>query len=470
MPELYFFSSREGISVSGAAASFVSPRPFTTREGLEFVLEKFFSTPLGTERYALIYAGSSDLKASAGAAFRMAQAASDAGAALLYSDYYLEKDGVRKLVPNADYSLGSVREDFGTGPLLLLSEEAVSKISDVGRYQYAALYDLRLRLSDGCVMHLNEALYEVSETDSRLSGEKQFDYVNPRNREAQIEFEAAFTEQLKRIGAWLPPVREKISFDDGGDFPCEASVIIPVRNRAKTIADAIGSALRQKADFAFNVIVADNFSDDVTGEIVESFAAEDPRVIHLVPPAPGLNIGGCWNLAIDDPRCGRFAVQLDSDDLYQDSDVLQRIIDGFYEKGCAMLIGSYSMTDFDLNPLPPGLIDHAEWTDENGHNNALRINGLGAPRAFYVPVLRRLRFPDVSYGEDYALGLRISRSYRIGRIFDSLYLCRRWGGNSDAALDIAAVNRNNAYKDKLREIEIRARRQLSAADTRRSFE
>ena len=283
------------------------------------------------------------------------------------------------------------------------------------------------------------------------------------NREVQIEMEQAFTAHLKAIGAWLPPVKKIVDFSTGEDFHYEASVIIPVKNRVKTIADAVRSVLAQKTDFRYSLLVVDNHSDDGTSDILERFAAENENVFHIIPQTKQLKIGGCWNLAVCDESCGRFAVQLDSDDLYQDENTLQRIVDKFREGHCAMVIGSYTMTNFELDTIPPGLIDHAEWTDGNGHNNALRINGLGAPRAFYTPVLRKIGLPDTSYGEDYAVGLRICREYKIGRIFDSLYLCRRWGGNSDAALDIAAVNANNAYKDKLRLVEIEARKKINAA-------
>ena len=157
-----------------------------------------------------------------------------------------------------------------------------------------------------------------------------------------------------------------------------------------------------------------------------------------------------------DEHCGRFAIQLDSDDLYINHHVLQRIVDTFHEHQCAMVIGSYKMVNFKLEEIPPGIIDHKEWTPDNGRNNALRVNGLGAPRAFYTPLLRQIRIPNVSYGEDYATALAISREYRI---YEPLYLCRRWEGNSDADLNIQRVNANNYYKDKIRMIEILARQQ-----------
>lgn len=373
--------------------------------------------------------------------------------AMLYSDCW--KDGV--LTPTADYQNGSVRDDFNFGSAMLLRSSALKEIT-LPKLKYAALYFLRLHLSINYdITRLNEPLYMVSENDTRLSGAKNFDYVNPRNREVQIEMEHAFTLYAKRINAFLQPSFRSIDLKEGS-FKCEASVVIPVRNRERTIEDAVRSVFRQQTQFAFNILVVDNHSTDNTSAILENLAKEDSRLIHIIPESHTLGIGGCWNRAIDDTRCGRFAVQLDSDDLYEDEHVLQTIVDAFYEQNCGMLVGSYTITDGNMNPIPPGLIDHREWTDENGRNNALRINGLGAPRAFFTPLLRSIHFPNTSYGEDYAMGLRISREYRIGRIYKSLYLCRRWEGNSDAALSVERVNANNAYKDKLRTIELAARK------------
>ncbi|MFZ4583389.1 MAG: glycosyltransferase family 2 protein, partial [Paludibacter sp.] len=300
-------------------------------------------------------------------------------------------------------------------------------------------------------------LYAEVETDTRKSGEKLFDYVDPKNRAVQIEMEAACTAHLKKIGAFLEPQFTQIEFDKG-EFPVEASVIIPVRNRVKTIDDAIRSVLSQKTNFAFNLIVVDNFSNDGTSEIIEEIAKTDNRLIHIIPNRSDLGIGGCWNAGVDSPLCGKFAVQLDSDDIYENENTLQKIVDAFYAQNCAMVIGSYTMTNFKMETIPPGLIDHKEWTPENGRNNALRINGLGAPRAFYTPVLREIKVPNTSYGEDYALGLAISREYQIGRVYDSVYMCRRWDENSDAALDVVKMNGHNFYKDKIRTIELKARK------------
>ena len=326
------------------------------------------------------------------------------------------------------------------------------------------MYDLRLRLSrKGDIVRLPEYLYTVDETDFRKSGEKQFDYVNPAQREVQVEMEQACTAHLHAIGAKLAPRTRSIELEAGG-FPVEASVVIPVKDRSGTIADAVGSALRQQTDFPFNVIVVDNHSTDGTTAVLQELARTSPLLVHHIPASRELGIGGCWNEAIEHPRCGKFVVQLDSDDLYSDEHTLQTIVDAFYREKCAMVIGSYRMVNFRLEEIPPGVIAHREWTAENGHNNALRINGLGAPRAFYTPVVRSIGFPNVSYGEDYAVALAVSREYRIGRIFDALYLCRRWDGNSDAALDVAKQNAYHFYKDKIRTLELKARMRMNISE------
>ena len=339
-------------------------------------------------------------------------------------------------------------------------KRAINEIEAEKEYQHSALYALRLALSRyGELTHIREFLYTETEIDLRKSGEKQFDYVDPRNRQVQIEREEVFTRHLKKIGAYLKPGMMTVDLKEG-EFSHEASIIIPVRNRARTINDAIRSVLEQETSFPFNLIIIDNHSTDGTSEIIEQYK-NDNRVIHLIPERTDLGIGGCWNLGINHPQCGRFAIQLDSDDLYSSPHTVQTIVDKFYKEQCAMVIGSYRMTDFTLQTLPPGVIDHKEWTDENGHNNALRINGLGAPRAFFTPLLRKIRVPNTSYGEDYALGLAFSRQYRIGRIYDVLYLCRRWEGNSDAALSIEKINQNNNYKDSLRTLEIKLRQAMN---------
>lgn len=397
------------------------------------------------------------------AAERMLRAAIYTGAAMVYSDYHTVSNGKREHHPVIDYQEGALRDDFDFGSVILMRTDLIKEYasSQTADYKYAGLYALRLWLSTkGDIFHLNETLYTEEELDTRDSGERQFDYVNPRNREVQVEMERAATAHLASIGA-LVDANDYISPDfHEQEFSIEASVVIPVYNREKTIRDAVISALTQKTTFEFNVIVVDNHSTDSTTAILNEYK-DNPRLIHIIPERDDLGIGGCWNVAIDSIHCGRFAVQLDSDDLYSTDRTLQQIVDAFYKQKAAMIVGSYRICDFNLKTLPPGLIDHREWTPENGMNNALRINGLGAPRAFFTPILRQLRFPNTSYGEDYALGLAFSRRYRIGRIYDELYLCRRWGGNSDAALSIARQNANNLYKDRLRTMELRARRRTN---------
>lgn len=393
---------------------------------------------------------------------RFLRTADDTGAVMVYSDHYSLEEGALTKHPAIDYQAGSLRDDFDFGSLWLIKSQALlDYVAQTDRvdYQYAGLYDLRLYLSrKGEIFHLNEYLYTEAELDTRKSGEKQFDYVNPRNREVQIEMERACTAHLEKVGAIVDTNFYRQPDFDEQDFACEASVVIPVFNREKTIADAVKSALSQKTNFPYNVIVVNNHSTDSTGEILDSI--DDERLIQIVPSRTDLGIGGCWNVAVNSDHCGKFAVQLDSDDLYSSPKTLQKIVDAFHEQKAAMIIGSYRMCDFNLNTLPPGLIDHKEWTEDNGCNNALRINGLGAPRAFFTPLVRQIQFPNTSYGEDYALGLAFSRRYRIGRIYDELYLCRRWGGNSDAALSVERVNANNLYKDRLRTMELKARQQM----------
>lgn len=393
---------------------------------------------------------------------RFLRVADDTDAVMVYADHYKMVEGKMEKHPVIDYQSGSLRDDFDFGSLWCIKAQALADYiaqPDREEYQFAALNDLRLYLSRvGEIFHLNEFLYSEAELDTRKSGEKQFDYVNPRNREVQIEMEKACTQHLGKVGALIDTTFYRQPDFGEQDFEYEASVIIPVFNREKTVADAVKSALGQKANFKFNVIVVNNHSTDRTGEILDELKADN--MIQIVPERTDLGIGGCWNEAINSSFCGKFAVQLDSDDLYSSPKTLQKIVDAFYKQKAAMIIGSYRMCDFDLNTLPPGLIDHKEWTDENGCNNALRINGLGAPRAFFTPLVRQIQFPNTSYGEDYALGLAFSRRYRIGRIYDELYLCRRWGGNSDAALSVEKVNANNLYKDRLRTMELKARQHL----------
>ena len=414
--------------------------------------------------FTLICTQVQDLEFGYMALERMCDYLSAPQCSMVYADHYKTIKGERTPHPVIDYQLGSVRDDFDFGSLLMFRTDylkrAINEIEAEKEYQHSALYALRLALSRyGELTHIREFLYTETEIDLRKSGEKQFDYVDPRNRQVQIEREEVFTRHLKKIGAYLKPGMMTVDLKEG-EFSHEASIIIPVRNRARTINDAIRSVLEQETSFPFNLIIIDNHSTDGTSEIIEQYK-NDNRVIHLIPERTDLGIGGCWNLGINHPQCGRFAIQLDSDDLYRSPHTVQTIVDKFYKEQCAMVIGSYRMTDFTLQTLPPGVIDHKEWTDENGHNNALRINGLGAPRAFFTPLLRKIRVPNTSYGEDYALGLAFSRQYRIGRIYDVLYLCRRWEGNSDAALSIEKINQNNNYKDSLRTLEIKLRQAMN---------
>lgn len=409
--------------------------------------------------YCLIYTKSTPLELGQFALERLLQTAEDTKAGMVYCDYHQMLDGKRKDIPTIDYQIGSVRDDFNFGSLMLFSSSALQETTKRmnKHYHFAGLYDLRLKLSQkNIIFHLNEYLYTEEENDNRKSGEKQFDYVDPKNRAMQLEMEQVCTEHLKAIGAYLNPVFKTIDISEES-FATEASVIIPVRNRVKTIEDAIQSVFSQETSFAFNLIIIDNHSTDGTSELIKKYAAKDKRLLHIIPERKDLGIGGCWNKGVQHEACGRFAVQLDSDDVYSSPHTLQLIVDTFHREQCAMVIGSYTMTDFSMQTIAPGLIDHKEWTAENGRNNALRINGLGAPRAFFTPLLRRIKVPNTSYGEDYALGLRISRHYQIGRIYESIYLCRRWDENSDAALDINKINAYNSYKDKLRSIEILAR-------------
>ena len=411
-----------------------------------------------TADFVLLYTKYSTLELGMFALDRMTMLAEDSAAGMVYADHYQVKDGKQANAPVIDYQYGSLRDDFDFGSLLLFKAEALKEAAGrmTANYEFAGLYDLRLKLSQKeLLMHINEYLYSEVELDTRKSGEKIFDYVDPRNRGRQIEMEQACTEHLKEIGGYLKPEFEKIAFEKD-NFEYEASVIIPVRNRIRTIRDAIRSVLNQKTDFKFNLIIIDNHSTDGTSEAIDEFK-EDERLIHIIPERNDLGIGGCWNMGVHHEKCGKFAVQLDSDDVYKDENTLTTMVNAFYQQNCAMVVGTYMMTDFNMNMIAPGIIDHKEWTPENGRNNALRINGLGAPRAFYTPMLRKVKVPNTSYGEDYALGLNISRHYQIGRVYDVVYLCRRWDDNSDASLDVVKMNAHNLYKDRIRTWELQAR-------------
>ena len=409
--------------------------------------------------YVLLYTKYNTLEFGMFALERMVRIANDSAAGMVYADHYNVVGDTKSNAPVIDYQEGSLRNDFDFGSVLMFNaaafKNAAAKISK--EYEFAGLYDIRLKVTqEGAeLVHINEYLYSDVENDTRKSGEKIFDYVDPRNRGVQIEMEEACTDHLKVIGGYLAPEFKKIEFDKG-EFEYEASVIIPVRNRVRTIRDAIKSVLMQKTDFKFNLIVIDNLSTDGTTEAIDEFK-DDERLIHIIPERNDLGIGGCWNLGVHHPKCGKFAIQLDSDDVYKDENTLTTMVNAFYEQNCAMVVGTYMMTDFNMNMIAPGIIDHKEWTPENGRNNALRINGLGAPRAFYTPVLREVKVPNTSYGEDYALGLNFSREYQIGRVYDVVYLCRRWDDNSDASLDVVKMNGHNLYKDRIRTWELKAR-------------
>ena len=459
-----FIPSMSGEDISTTVESFSRSQSFTgvtilsgvslrTTETLRSIAEAV------SHKYVLLYTKDKPLEMGMFALDRVLTIAQDTGADMLYADHYRQmEDGTCQRHPLIECQKGALRDDFDFGSVLVFKASSFRRAvrSMTEDYEWGALYDLRLRMKR--IVHINEYLYTEIETDSRKSGEKQFDYVDPKNRAVQIEMEKVCTEHLKRIGAWLPPVFKDVDFDKGdAGFLVTASVVIPVYNRIRTVRDAVESALSQKCDFPYNVIVVDNHSTDGTTDLLAELSAKHDNLIHVIPAKYDLGIGGCWNLAVHHEQCGEFAVQLDSDDVYSGPDTLQKIVNAFRQQNCAMVVGTYQMTDFQMNPIPPGVIDHREWTEDNGRNNALRINGLGAPRAFWTPLLRTINLPNTSYGEDYALGLRISREYRIGRIYDVLYCCRRWEGNSDAALAVEKVNANNLYKDRIRTWELEAR-------------
>lgn len=416
----------------------------------------------GKGKYSLILTQDELLELGQNALERFYSVAENCDAGLVYSNYYEIKDGSRNQHPVIDYQFGSLRDDFNFGCLLFYNNSAIKDAVANSKhdYEYAGFYNLRLRISqEHTFVRIPEFLYTTIESDARKSGAKQFDYVNPKNRKVQIEMEEAVTEHLKEINAYLPPKFKEIKIKNG-EFKNEASVVIPVFNRLNTIGDAVDSVMKQKTDFKFNLIVVDNHSTDGTTEKLKEYVEKYENVVHIIPERKDLGIGGCWNVAVEDERCGKYSLQLDSDDIYADETTVQKIVETFQNEKCAMVIGSYKITDFDFKEIPPGLIDHKEWTPENGRNNALRINGLGAPRAFYTPLLREIKVPNVSYGEDYAVGLEVSRNYQIGRIYNSIYLCRRWEGNSDASLDIEKANAYNTYKDRVRTFEVMARQRM----------
>ncbi len=452
--KIYVVGDTEGLDVDGV--EILKADSLTSGKTMQLIAEKADSD------YVFIYTKTSALTLGQLALDRFLQIANDIQVGLVYSNFQAIKEGKVENCPVIDYQEGSLRDDFNFGSVLFYNANVLKEaVKDVdSTYKHAGLYALRLAMAARSeFMRVPEVLYTEEELDTRKSGEKIFDYVDPKNRAVQIEMEIACTEHLKRIGAYLEPKFANVAFDSE-NFKVEASVVIPVRNRVKTTEDAIKSVLAQKTDVDFNLIIVDNYSTDGTTEIIEKYAKVDDRIIHVIPERKDLGIGGCWNEAVSHEACGKFAIQLDSDDLYADETTIQRVVDAFYKENCAMVVGTYQMVNFDLEEIPPGIIDHKEWTPENGRNNALRINGSGAPRAFYTPVLRKNPIPNVNYGEDYALGLAISRKYQIGRIYDPIYLCRRWDDNSDASLDIEKMNAHNTYKDRIRTIELKARKLL----------
>jgi Glycosyl transferase family 2 len=419
-------------------------------------------------KYALIQVKRGEITPGQFFIERILTAAQNTSTGFVYSDFY-EQEGT-KLIPHPliDYQTGSIRDDFDFGSFVMIEKEALRKAAKSLKNdsKYSGFYSVRLAISrQSSIFRIPEFLYAVRKENRAKTGEKQFNYVDPRNRDVQIEMERSATEHLKKLKAFLSPGSKKLN-PGALKFDYEASVIIPVKNRERTIADSIASALDQKTSFKFNIIVVDNHSTDETTKILDEFSHNDKRVINIIPERRDLQIGGCWNEAIFHKLCGKFAVQLDSDDIYKDQGTLQKIVDKFYEERCGMVIGSYQLTDLDLSEVPPGIIDHREWSDNNGKNNALRINGLGAPRAFFTPLIRDIKFPNVSYGEDYSVVLAISRHYKVGRIYEPIYICRRWEGNTDSSLSIEQENSNNFYKDKIRTIEILARKQIMKANKR----
>jgi len=436
-----------------------SDYPFTS-EAIKKVIEEI------SKSHLLLINGSKFVELTKDAVTNFISEAIITQAGWVYSDFYEKQTNKLILHPLIDYQIGSVRDDFDFGNCFMIRTNVAKEwlpelYSEKNNLRYSGLYDLRLTISrHSSMVRIDDPLYTVLMTDESTANEKIFEYVDPKNREVQIEMEQVATHHLKKINAYINPASKKsVRFEN--KFNCEASIVIPVKNRVNTIGDAINSALKQKTKFNFNLIVVDNHSEDGTTELIRNKSLENKRVIHIVPERTDLGIGGCWNEAIFHSECGKFSVQLDSDDLYINENTLQKIVDKFYEEKCAMVIGSYKLTDFNLNEIPPGTIDHREWTDENGHNNALRINGLGAPRAFYTPILKEIKFPNVSYGEDYAVGLAISRQFKVGRIYEPVYLCRRWEGNTDASLSLERQNANNFYKDSLRTEEIIVRQELN---------
>ena len=457
--QLILISDKDTIDIQTKHLVVKSSYPFSSKV-IKFICEKV------TGDYIIFITDQCSLEIKDSTIEQFLKKATNTSAGLFYSEYFVKSNNEIKRHPLIDYQPGSIRDDFDFGPLLFLKKNvlqiACKELQDEQSDSlFSGLYQLRLAVSRKfSIERISKPLYFVESLEMENCDEKLFRYVDSANRKLQLEMETVATNHLKMIGAYMEPGFKVIELKDD-NFATEASIIIPVKNRARTIHDAIESALVQKTNFIYNIIVVDNHSTDGTTEILKSIADENIKVIHHIPQSKELGIGGCWNEAIEHQECGRFSVQLDSDDIYFDENTLQIITDKFYEEQCAMVIGSYTLTDFNLNEIPPGTIDHKEWTPENGQNNALRVNGLGAPRAFHTPVVRKIKFPDVSYGEDYAVGLAVCREYKIGRIYEPVYICRRWEGNTDASLTIEHENINNSYKDLIRSEEIKTRQELN---------
>jgi hypothetical protein len=458
--ECVVIESQEPVAIKNPKCRVLVGEPLSSHETLSKILGEIRT------KYLLLSSKAQQMSMEPEAFERILETSMSRKPGMVYSDFYDEGERGKTLHPLNDYQPGSVRDDFDFGAMILFSMSAVrkalKKFGAIPEVKFAGLYDLRLKVSiEHSVYHLKEPLYSVILTDKASDGEKLFAYLDPQNRDVQKEMETVFTDYLKTIGAYLPPHQLREVEQRHKPFPVEASIITPVRNRKETIAEAVKSALSQQTDFPFNVIVVDNHSTDGTTAILSDLEKQFINLKHIVPKRTDLGIGGCWNEALNSEACGRYAAQLDSDDLYSSPRSLQMMVEMFGQSRYAMVIGSYTLVNSGLEEISPGLIDHREWTDDNGHNNALRINGLGAPRAFDTALMRGIGILNVSYGEDYAAALRICREYRIGRIYESVYLCRRWPGNSDAGLSIEEANRNDAFKDKIRTEEILARQKMN---------
>ena len=457
--QLIVISDKETIDIKTKHLVVKSSYPFSSKV-IKYICEK------ATGDYIIFITDQCSLEIKDSTIEQFLKKATNTGAGLFYSEYFVKSNNEIKRHPLIDYQAGSIRDDFDFGPLLFLKKYvlqiACKELQDEQSDSlFSGLYQLLLAVSRKfSIERIPKPLYNVERLETDNCNKKLFRYVDPANRELQLEMETSATHHLKLIGAYLKPVFKEVNLKEN-DFNVETSIIIPVRNREKTIKDAVESAMAQKTNFNYNIIVVDNHSTDGTTDILNSLAINNENMIHHIPQSKELGIGGCWNEAIEHKECGRFSVQLDSDDIYFDENTLQKIIDKFHEEKCAMVIGSYTLTDFNLNEIHPGTIDHKEWTPENGPNNALRVNGLGAPRAFFTPVVRKIKFPNVSYGEDYAVGLSVCREYKIGRIYEPVYICRRWEGNTDASLTIEQENKNNSYKDFIRSEEIKTRQKLN---------